>query len=321
MSRYQSTNLILSFWLVFYYTKKKDEVYILGNPPYLGSSMQNKEQKDELSLVFNGFKNYKNLDYISCWFKKASDFTLKSTSSFAFVSTNSICQGEQVALLWPYIFKNRQEINFAHQSFTWNNNAKNKAAVIVIIVGISNIKNGKKYLFHDTTKKTVKNINSYLIEGSNIFLERKSSPISDLPSMIRGSTFTDDGNLSLTNQEKDELIEKEPKSEKFISKLIGSVEFIRGESRWCLLINDKDITEAQSISMINQRLEKVRNFRLKSKAPSTVEFAKLPHKYKQYQHKSLNGIIVPRVSSIRRKYIPAGYISKSDVILDSAQVI
>jgi len=299
-----------------------DEIYILGNPPYVGSSMQDTTQKNDMDIVFEQFENYKNLDYIACWFKLASDFIKEFNATFAFVSTNSLCQGEQIALFWPYIIQgNHQEISFAHQSFSWSNNAKNKAAVIVIVVGIRNVTNSPKKLFQDNMFKYVKNINPYLIDGPNIFLYRRNIPISVLPTMIRGSTFTDDGNLSLTDEEKALIINNFPEASEYIYKLIGSVEFIQGQSRWCILLQEEDLHQIAKIKDFQIRLEKVKEFRLKSKASSTVEFANQPYQYKQFQHKWKDGIIVPRVSSIRRNYIPAGFVKKTDVILDSAQVI
>ena len=297
-----------------------DEVYVLGNPPYLGSSMQDKEQKDDLTSIFHRFSNYKNLDYIACWFKKGADYIDGYNAQLAFVSTNSICQGEQVALLWPYIL-NKVEISFAHQSFKWTNNAKGNAGVTVIIVGLRNISKNQKYIYIEKLKKEVKNINGYLIDAPNVFFERRSSPISNMPGMIRGSTFTDNGNLSLSYDEKQQFVNKYPNSEKYIKRLIGSAEFIRGIDRFCLHIIEDDLEEATNIQGIRDKLELVRIFRLESKAPSTIEFAETPYLYKQYQHKESDGIIVPRVSSIRRKYIPAGFVSSEEIVLDSAQVI
>lgn len=299
---------------------EKDEIYILGNPPYLGSSMQNDSQKTDLNLLFNSFNNYKNLDYISCWFKKGCDYVNGCNAELAFVSTNSICQGEQVALLWPYIFIN-SEISFAHTSFKWQNNAKSNAAVIVVIIGVRNKSLKSKFLITENLTKKVKNINPYLKNGPNIFLHRRANQISNLPKMLRGSTFTDNGLLIFTPEERNSLIDSYPNASKYFKKAIGSQEFIKGINRWCLLISDSQLQDAVNIPEIKKRLDLITDFRLKSKAKSTVSFAKKPHVYKQYQHKESNGIIVPRVSSIRRDYIPAGHVTKDDVILDSAQVI
>lgn len=308
-------------WEVVCPKKEQDEIYILGNPPYLGSSMQSTEQKEDMALVFTGIKDYKNLDYIACWFLKGAKFIQNQNAQFAFVSTNSICQGEQVALLWPHIFNRNLEIGFAHTSFKWVNNAKANAAVIVIIVAIRNVCNKPKYLYANNTYKLASNINPYLSEGKNIVFERRAKSISGFPEMLRGSTFTDNGNLTLSFDEKNELIETYPNVVKFIKRAIGSIELIRGLERWAILIKEEDLDEALNIPPIKERLEKVKQFRLLSSAESTVDFANKPHIYKQYQHKESNAIVVPRVSSIRREYIPVGFENSDCIILDSAQAI
>ncbi|KEO72943.1 class I SAM-dependent DNA methyltransferase [Anditalea andensis] len=302
--------------------KEADEIYILGNPPYLGSSMQNKEQKDDLRVVFSKFKNYKNLDYIACWIKKGSDYIKGFTSEFAFVSTNSICQGEQVALLWPYVFENDQQIGFAHTSFNWSNSAKSKANVIVIIVGVSNIGvNKKKKLFTNGINRTINNISPYLVEGANITVNRRGIPISRIPKMLRGESPADGGNLVLSENEKDELIQSNPNAKKYIRRYIGAKEFIRGETRWCLWFDESDWDTASAIPQIKQRFEKVSKFRKESTTSSTKILADKPFMFKQSQHKEEDMLVVPRNSSIRRKYIPCGFLSKGIIISDNAQAV
>ncbi len=308
-------------WEIVCPKEKDDEIYIIGNPPYLGSSMQSKEQKEDMNLVCKGLDNYKNLDYIACWFLKGARFIQDVNSQFAFVSTNSICQGEQVALLWPSIFSKNLEIGFAHTSFKWVNNAKSNAAVIVIIIGLRNLKNKPKHLFYNEIYKTVSNINPYLSNGKNIILNRRAKSISGFPEMLRGSTLTDNGHLTLSLEEKNELVNLYPQISKFLKKAVGSIELIRGVERWAIFIKNENLEEAKEISEIRQRLEKVKQFRLLSSAGSTVEFANRPHIYKQYQHKETDAIIVPRVSSIRREYIPIGFVNSDCIILDSAQAI
>ncbi len=298
-----------------------DEIYILGNPPYLGSSMQSVEQKDDMANIFKNAGDYKNLDYIAAWFFKGAEYIANFNAQYAFVSTNSICQGEQVALLWPRIFENKLEISFAHTSFKWINNAKANAAVIVIIVGVRNVSNRQKYIFQNDISKLASNINPYLSEGKNLVFERRAKSISGFPEMLRGSTFTDNGNLLLTDEEKYSLTIKHPNSLKFIKKAIGSIELIRDISRWAILIKSEFLDEAKLIPDINLRLEKVTAFRLLSSADSTVDFAIKPHLYKQFQHKECDAIVVPRVSSIRREYIPTKFINSECIILDSAQAI
>jgi hypothetical protein len=298
-----------------------EEVFVLGNPPYVGSSMQSIQQKADLAFVFKGFDNYKNLDYIACWFIKGAKYILGFNASYAFVSTNSICQGEQVALLWPSIFNKNLEVMFAHTSFKWTNNAKANAAVIVVIVGIGNLSKKQKKIYNDAISKNVSNINAYLVDGKNIVLERRSKSICGFPEMLRGSTFTDNGHFIFSTEEKTSIINEYPNAKKFLKKIVGSMELIRGIERWALLIKDHELEEAKSIHPIQVRLEKVKEFRLASVAESTVDFANKPHVYKQYQHKESNAIVVPRVSSIRREYIPTAFIDSSCIILDSAQAI
>jgi hypothetical protein len=203
-----------------------DEIYVLGNPPYLGSSMQNKDHKADMGFVFNGIKNYKNLDYIASWFLNGAKYIRGLNIKFAFVTTNSISQGEQVALLWPHIFDKGLEISFAYQSFKWSNNAKNSAAVICSIIGVQNLDDNKKILFNGILAQEKKEINAYLKSSKNVILYRRSSPLSNIPPMVRGSMLTDGGNLVLSPIEKENLLNDFPEAEKFIKKLVGSDEFL-----------------------------------------------------------------------------------------------
>jgi len=301
--------------------KEDDEIYILGNPPYLGSSMQDKNQKSDLANVFKGFKNYKNLDYIASWFKKGADFISKSNSKFSFVSTNSICQGEQVDLFWPYIFKQNLEISFAYKSFKWTNNAKGKAAVIVVIVGVRNCSNAIKHLFIDRLKQEVSNINPYLTVGSNITIPRRGKPISIIPEMLYGNKPTDGGNLILDKKEVDKLSESYPQSIKYIKKFSSGSDFLNDNDRWCLWITDDQIKNAQNIPPIAERLKGVADFRKKSKAQSTVEYSIYPNRFRQITYRETQAIIVPLTSSERRDYIPFGYVNANTVVSNSSSVI
>ena len=295
--------------------KEGDEIYIMGNPPYLGSSMQSSEQKADLALVCKGFENFKNLDYIACWFVKGANFIKNFNAQYAFVSTNSICQGEQVGLLWPYILNKQLEIGFAHSSFKWENNAKANAGVTVVIIGVKNENVKKqKFVYEGNRKIQVKNINAYLIDGENIFFYRRNSSISNLPLMLMGNKLTDGGNLLLNDSEKEELQKQYPSSKKFIKKLIGSDEFINGNSRWCLWIKDEDINEALTIPAIFDKVKKVEKFRLLSKAPSTRNFSGGNHKFIQIQHEPCNAIVIPEVSSEKRMYIPMGFADIETVL-------
>jgi hypothetical protein len=298
-----------------------DEIYILGNPPYLGSSMQNKEQKEELKDNCINLNHYKNLDYIGIWFLRASSYIQNINAKFAFVTTKSITQGEQVEMLWPEIFKKNVEIFFAHQSFKWTNNAKDKAGVIVAIIGLRNKNILPKILFIDTLKKEVSNINPYLTEGKNTIILKTKKPISKFPNMVYGNKSTDNGYLILSKDEKDKLILEYPHSSKYIKKLVGSNELINSKDRWCLWIKDNEVEDAIQIPFINERLKKISEWRLTSKAKCTIKYAKTPHKFKQITYRNTPAIVVPRVSSERRHYIPFGFVNEDTIILDSAQAV
>lgn len=251
-----------------------DEIYILGNPPYLGSKNQSDEQKKDMAHVFPEFSNFAKLDYIACWFKISSDYFVKQNGTFAFVSTNSICQGEQVSLLWPYIVEQKQEIKFAYQSFNWTNNAKDKAGVTCIIVGVSPSQFIKdKKIYTNNNVFYVKGISPYLTAGSNLCIYPRNKPIANIPLMVRGSQPTDDGNLILSEVEKLELLDKHPESYKFLKIYMGGDDFINDKKRWCLWIEESQKIEAENIPPIKERIDKCRIFRLNSQKEATVKKA------------------------------------------------
>jgi hypothetical protein len=298
------------------------EVYIMGNPPYLGARMQESSQKDDIAYVLKKYSKDKKVDYITCWFIKASEFILDSNCQFAFVSTNSICQGEQVGLIWPNVLRNELEISFAHTSFKWNNNAKSNAGVICIIVGVCNIgAKNKKVIFKENLVQIVKNINPYLTNASNVFIGRRSKPISYLPNMVYGELLNDGGNLILSTSEKDKLIESDSSLKKIIKRLIGALEFLRSEERWALYISDSELIETKKNSVIFERLKKVKEHRLNSTEESTRKLAEHPNRYYFSAHNDSVSIIVPTVSSERRKYIPIGYLTFNDLIIAPNQAI
>jgi len=298
------------------------EVFILGNPPYLGARLQDDLKKEDMALVFAGIDGYNNLDYIACWFKKGSNYIINSDSKFAFVSTNSICQGEQVAILWEDILSSQIEIEFAHTSFKWTNNAKSNAAVIVSIIGLRNNSKANKYLYSTSLRKLANNINPYLIDSSNIFINKRTYPLTTfLPEICFGSMPNDGGFLILNKEERDILLDQNINSKKFIKNLIGAQEFIRGEERFCLWISSKDLAEALEINFINQRISSCNAYRLKSKRNETKELSKIPYSFGEVRHKNTHSIIIPRVSSENRDYIPIGYLNSDSVISDAALAV
>ena len=295
-----------------------DEIYLIGNPPYLGSSMQNKDQKASMARVFKGFKNYKNLDLIAAWFKIGADYISGTTAKLAFVSTNSICQGEQVGLLWPYIFDRKIEIGFAYSSFKWINGARNNAGVTVIIINLRNAINNPKYIFTAGVRRDASNINAYLLDGPNVFVPRRGNPISKLPKMVYGNKATDGGYLILSEDEKRQILDAYQNAGQYIKRYMGSEDLTKGIRRYCLWIPDKSVDKAKTIPDIASRLEAVAANRLKSKAPSTQEYAKYPNRFKQRTYKPTPSIIIPRVTSERRQYIPIDYLGDDTVISDAA---
>lgn len=300
---------------------KEDEVYIIGNPPYLGARVQDEEQKRDMDFVFRMFSKYKDLDYISIWFYKAKSYIEGFNSKFAFVSTNSVCQGQQVALLWPHLISDKIEINFAYHSFKWVNNAKGNAGVTVIILSLRNTANEPKYLFHGSIRKEAKNINAYLLDGANVIISERMLPISKFPKMNFGNMPNDGGGLILTEEEKSKLLNENPKANKFVKLLLGSAEYIRGEKRYCLWIEDNDLKEAEKISFIQKRIEITKKHRISSKDKGTNELAKRSHQFRDRNVAKENQLIIPRVSSERRDYIPCGYLGNDTIASDSTLVI
>lgn len=298
-----------------------DEVYVLGNPPYQGARKQSSEQKDDIKFVFNGLDKYKNLDYIACWLYKGAQYIKNTKGKLAFVSTNSICQGEQVELLWPPLLGLNLEIDFAHLSFKWSNNAKANAGVSVIIIGLRNISNEKKYIYEDNKVKSVNNINPYLINGSNLVIPKRKNSISGLPKISFGNMPNDGGSLIVSADDKASMILKYPNSRKFIRKLIGSDEFINSSERWCLWIGAEDLQEAMQIPEIAQRIEMSKKHRLNSKDKGTNKLASRPYQFRDLNITKKHALIVPRVSSENREYFPIGFLDNEPIILDSALAI
>ena len=298
-----------------------EEVYVMGNPPYLGSSMQDEVQKKDLETVCGHFPNYKNLDYIASWFYKGSCYVAESKSRCAFVSTNSICQGDSVALLWPNVFNKGVEINFAYQSFKWNNNAKANAAVMVVIVGLSNKSNYKKKLYSKETYTSCDYINAYLLNAPNVIISRCNKSISNLPEIIRGSMPSDGGGLILDKNLKDQLIECAPDSISIIKRYIGADDFINDGCRYCLWLNEDEYHYYDTIPLFHERFEIVRKARLASTTTTTREYATYPYLFRQPQYKETDSILIPAHSSENRDYIPIGYVDKNCVISNAAFAI
>ncbi|MBE8597410.1 class I SAM-dependent DNA methyltransferase [Xenorhabdus sp. BG5] len=299
----------------------EDEVYVIGNPPFLGTLGRSDEQRKDMQTVFSGFKSLGSLDFVACWFWKGAQYIKESRAELSLVATNSICQGEQVATLWPAIFKLGLNIHFAYPTFTWVNNARDKAAVHVIIVGLSS-KEVSRRLYQKVGKewhsKIVKNISPYLIEGTNLVVAPVSKPLTeDISPLLFGNKPTDNGNLLMDRYEMEQLLLKEPNAANWIKKIVGADEFLNGSERYCLWLVGITNDELKRLPMVTTRVNVVREFRMKSKKEATRRKADTPHLFDEIRQ-PLNGdyILIPRVSSERRVYIPIGFFRSSIIASD-----
>ena len=299
------------------------ETYLCGNPPYLGSRDQKDAQKSDLRLLFQDrVKSWKSLDYVAGWFIKAADFCTKTTSVAAFVSTNSICQGLQVPVLWPAIFAGGCQIEFAHTSFRWSNLASHNAGVTVAIIGISTQPRSPRRLFSlddsgQTIERQCTHINAYLTVGESVIVDKASQPISARSEMTFGNTPIDGGYLLLSRSERDGLQLAHAQQERFVRRILGSAEFIRGLARYCLWIEDQHLAEAQDIDPIAQRIDAVRSLRLKG-GTTAREIAEKSHQFQRMFFGKRSTIIVPSVSSESREYLPCGYEAAGTVVSNLA---
>lgn len=299
-----------------------DEIYIMGNPPYKGSSSQNAEQKDDMAIVFKGIQNYKNLDFIAAWFYKGAEFIQNNNAEYCFVSTNSICQGEQVALLWPYVFNLNLEIKYAYTSFKWKNNAKDNAGVSVIIVCVRNINTLKvKYLIYEKRMQLVKNINPYLSAGDNLIVLKRSLMLSELPEMTYGNKAVYGDPLILNSEEKNLLISENSSASNYIKRYIGARELLDGLERWVIWIKNDELINAIQIESIRKRIDEVKKLRLCSSEKGAIELSKKPHQFRDTFETETNSVIIPLTTSERRDYIPLGFSTKQEILSNAVSVI
>ena len=301
----------------------KDKLsFIMGNPPFVGARLMNNIQKSDVLSIFDGVKNNGNLDYVSCWYKKATDMMTGTEIRTALVSTNSITQGEQVAILWKNLFNNGVHIDFAYRTFRWDSEASIKAHVHCVIIGFSKAENkNSKRIFDNGSVKVVKNINGYLVEADDIVIESKTTPICYVPKIGIGNQPIDDGNYLFTKQEMEEFIKSEPKSASYFKKWYGSREFINGLERYCLWLGECSPKELRSMPECMKRIENVRQFRLSSKRASTIKLADMPTRFQTENMPSGNSIIIPETSSENRKYIPIGFISPEILCSNAVRLI
>jgi hypothetical protein len=296
------------------------ETYICGNPPYLGSTWQSEEQKSELQAIFDGrTKSWKSLDYVAGWFMKSADYGTQTNAVAALVSTNSICQGQQVPILWPLIFKTGHEIAFAHNSFKWANLASHNAGVTVAIVGISNHAGKTRRLFSSTEngatiEKQTSNINAYLAAASNIIVSKESSPISALPKMIFGNKVVDGGHLRMTREQLESLGVSKPDENELVRRIYGSADFIRGQIIYCLWLEDNKLENAARYPAVAARIDAVRSLRLASPDKSANQMADRAHQFREMKRAKDHTILLPRITSENREFLPVGIIDATGVV-------
>jgi hypothetical protein len=303
------------------------EVYICGNPPFLGNGGRTDAQNEDMAHVFSGFKTFGMLDLVTCWFWKSSQYISGRNAEFALVSTNSICQGEQASTLWKPIIGKGLKIRFAYQTFPWRNHAKQNAAVHVVVIGVSNASMSQRAtLFkvldsNNIHRVEVENISPYLLEGGDTVIESRSKPICSVSEMVYGNKPVDGGHLLLTTDEKDALLAAEPGAEKWVKKLLGAQEFIQAKERWCLWLADATGGDIECMPLVKQRVEAVREMRSMSKKAATKKIADSPSLFGEIRHpKSGTYVLVPSVSSERRPYVPMGFFD-SDVITTNANLM
>ncbi|WP_299194593.1 DNA methyltransferase [uncultured Amphritea sp.] len=301
------------------------EVYLCGNPPFLGNGGRNADQNADMAEVFYGFKSFGILDFVTCWFWKGANYIESKQAEFAFVSTNSICQGDQVGVLWPEIFQKNLKIRFAYQTFPWKNHAKQNAAVHVVVIGVANAASVKeKALFKTTVKNTVHciaaaNINPYLVDARDTVVSSRTTPLVGSPVMVKGSQPTDGGQLLLSPEEKSNLVTNEPNATRWIKRLMGAQEFLQAKERWCLWLADASSEEIEVMPLVKQRVDAVRQIRLASRDSGARKLANRPHQFRETRNPE-SFMIVPAVSSERREYVPIGLFG-SDVISTNLNLI
>ena len=317
--------------------------YIMGNPPFVGARLMSESQKSDVLSVWGNVKNIGNADYVSCWYKKAADLIRGTNTKCALVSTNSITQGEQVAIMWQPLFMQGIKIDFAYRTFRWDSESTEKAHVHCVIVGFSDgrllvdsdelrvnsgelrenrNKQSTKFIIDEKGERhEAKNINGYLLDAPDIFVESRQKPMCDVPEIGIGNKPIDGGNYLFTEEEKDAFVKKEPRAEKYFKKWLGSDEFINRYSRWCLWLGDATPAELVKIPLVMERVKAVREFRLKSKSAPTQKLAEKPTRFHVENMPKSEYILIPRVSSEKRSYIPIGFITPDILCSDSVHIL
>lgn len=306
----------------------KDQLsYIIGNPPFIGSKIMTQKQRDQITREFENISGCGILDFVTGWYIKASKLMQGTTIKTAFVSTNSIVQGEQTSILWGTLLnKYHVKIHFAYRTFKWTNEAKGNAAVYCVIIGFANIDSTKKIIYEypdikgEPIEIKAKNINPYLVDAKDILIQKESKPICQVPKMSFGNMPLDGGHLLMSDEEKNEFLKLEPNAKEYILPLISAYEFLNGKRRWCLWLIDAQPQELKKMPEVIKRIEAVKKFRLESVAPSTQKFAESPSLFRD-KNRPETFIVVPRVSSENRSYIPFGFFDKNSIVSDTCMSI
>ncbi len=307
---------------------KNELSFILGNPPFIGSKYMKQSQRDQIVKQFDNADGSGVLDYVTGWYIKAAKYIQDTKIKVAFVSTNSIVQGEQTSILWrQMLHKYNIKIHFAHQTFSWSNEAKGNAVVHVIIIGFANFDTTSKSIFEYENIKgephevKAKNINPYLVDAKDIFISKRTKPLCYVPTMQKGSQPTDNGNFLFTTDEKIDFIKQEPDSEIYFKRIIGSEEFINNKERWCLWLKDIAPNELKKLPKIYERVENIRSYRLKSKKAATRKKAETPTLFDEIRQPVSVYLAIPEVSSEKRKYIPIGFMAKEVIASNKIQMV
>ena len=296
--------------------------YIMGNPPFIGARMMGAVQKEDVNAIFSGWKNAGNLDYVSCWYKKAADIMQGTTVRSALVSTNSVTQGESVANLWKPLFASGVHIDFAHRTFRWDSEAKIKARVHCVIVGFSIApNNAPRVLYTAERAQIVQNINGYLLDADNIFVESRKKPLCDVPEIGIGNKPIDGGNYLFTKEEMEEFLQTEPTAEKWFKPWYGSQEFINRNPRYCLWLGECPPNELRKMPECMKRVAAVKEYRLKSPSAGTRKIAETPTKFHVTNLPKGSYIVIPQVSSERRRYVPIGYMDSNVLCSDKVRIL
>ena len=296
--------------------------YIMGNPPFVGARLMDKAQKDDINHIFAGWKNAGNLDYVCCWYKKAADIMQNTAIRTALVSTNSVSQGESVANLWKPLFADGVHIDFAYRTFRWDSEAKSKAHVHCVIIGFSTAVNpAERRIYSSERYQVAKNINGYLLDGDNVFIESRNKPLCSVPEIGIGNKPIDGGFYLFEKEEMEDFIKKEPVSKKYFRPWYGSKEFINRKSRYCLWLGDCSPAELKTMPLCLERVKSVKEYRLNSTSAGTVKLADKPTHFHVENMPDSTYILVPKVSSERRRYVPIGFMTPDVLCSDLVFII